>query len=175
MKNLLLLFVSIIGFTIFGFTQSKTLQSGNIMFHAIEKKDVKASSSNFTSELNLDEKSVHFSVPIVSFTFKSELMQKHFFNANNMSADLFPKAEFFGDLKSNSDLTKIGRHIVKVNGEMTIKGIKVPFNTNGLIINKNGETVIKSTFLIDGHKFGLDSDKIKGFSDKIEVELNATY
>jgi len=175
MKKILLLLVACLGIAMVVFAQEKSAQSGSILFHAINKKDVKANTKTFKSKLNLEAKSISFEVPIESFVFKNGLMQKHFINENNMSTGIFPQAKFVGTITSNTDITKEGRHIVKVEGEMTIKGVTIPFSTNGLISNRGQQTVVNATFLLDGTKFGLDNDKIKGFSDKIEVALNANY
>lgn len=175
MKNILLTILAITSFVLIGIAQNKEMNSGNILFHAINKKDVKANTKTFKSKINLTEKTVSFNVPIESFVFKNGVMYKHFVNENNMSTSLFPKASFEGKISSNSDLTKEGRHIVKVEGNMTIKGVSVPFSTNGLITNKGNDTFISATFLLDGTKFGLDNEKIKGFSDKIEVAIDAKY
>ncbi|MCT4580188.1 MAG: YceI family protein [Flavobacteriales bacterium] len=175
MKNLLLLFATCIGLSIVGWAQEKSVQSGNILFHAVEKKEVKAQTNTFESKINLDKKTVLFVVPIESFVFKKGLMQEHFINENNMSASLFPAAKFTGKISSSTAIHKEGRHIVQVEGDMTIKGVTVPFSTHGLLTNKSGETVIKASFMIDGTMFGLDNAKIKGFSDKIEVALTAKY
>ena len=175
MKNIIITLIAIVNFTLIGVAQDKTMQSGNILFHAVDKKNVKATTKLFKSKINLLEKTVSFNVPIENFIFKNDLMYEHFLNENNMSVDLFPQATFERRISSNSNISKEGRHIVKVEGVMVIRGVSIPFSTNGLLTNKGNETYISATFLLDGTKFGLDNDKIKSFSDKIEVAIDAKY
>ena len=175
MKSLFTLsFVLLLGVTVL-FGQEKTAQSGNILFHAIAKKDVKANAEKFESKIDLSAKKISFIVPVQNFKFKLGLMQKHFNNEENMNSSVHPNATFTGEITANSNIEEEGRHIVSVKGEMTIKGITHPFDANGLLENKNGVTTISASFLVDGTKFGLESAKIKKFVDKVEVSLSATY
>ncbi len=157
------------------FGQDKKLTSGEINFHAIEKREVQAVNKDFSSKINLSTGNIEFKVPMDNFKFKTPLMKKHFNSQENINVAQFPYAFFVGKITTNTDITKEGRHIVTVKGKMTIKGISHPFEAKGLLINKNGTSIITSSFLIDGTQYGLTSDKVKKFADQIEVSLQGEY
>jgi len=173
MKNILI--AVIILFTTSLFAQQKELKSGNILFHAIAKKEVTASTNTFKSIIDLEQKTISFTVPIQSFQFKNKLMKKHFNNAENMNSEKFPNATFKGTILANTNIAEEGRHIVTVKGEMTIKGETHPFTANGLLVNRHGITTVEAVFLVNGLEFGLTNETIKKFADKIEVTLEAIY
>ncbi len=161
--------------TIGVFGQEKKLTSGEINFHAIEKREVHAVNKEFSSKINLSAGEIDFKVPIDHFKFKAPLMKKHFNSDENLNVAEFPNAFFVGKITANTDITKEGRHIVTVKGEMTIKGITRPFEAKGLLINKNGTSIVTSSFLIDGTEFGLTNEKVRKFADKIEITLIGEY
>ena len=167
MKSLFILsFALLVGFSTF-FGQEKAANSGNILFHTITKKGVKANTQDFESKIDLSARSISLTVPVKSFKSESSSV------TNKVNTD--GSISFVGDINSNSKIEESGRHIVSIQGKMTINGITNPFKFNGLLENKNGVVVFSASFLVNGKKYGMNEEMIKEFTDKVEVSLSVTY
>lgn len=155
--------------TVFG--QEKTNQSGNILFHATAKKEVTANATQFVSTIDLSANKIVLEIPVQNFKFKSSSAQSDFNNEKNMNAASFPTVNFVGDLKSNSEIEREGRHIVFVKGELTLKGVTKTVEFNGVLENKFGASKLNASFALDATAFGLKSEEAK----QIEVSISVVY
>ncbi len=175
MKILLTTFViiSLNFLTILG--QEKNLQSGEIVFHAVENRDFTATSNAIKSTLNFTTNSVSIEVPINRLRFKNKEDYNQFLQKENLNQATYPNFIFNFEIYSNEALTKEGRHIVSLKGEITIKGITHKYETNGLLINKSGKTTLETSFLLDGKQYGLNSESYKDFVDQLEFSVELVY
>ena len=149
--------------------------SGSIGFKALEKKDVKAEATDFTSSINLVDKSVSFTVPIDNFEFKSGLMKKHYLAEGVMNALNFPNATFVGDILADSDLSQDGLHDVQAEGQMTILETTLNVLVNGVIEIQGGTANLRANFMVNGKEYGIDSKKVDGFVDQMQVMVDVVY
>ena len=168
-----LILMSLNAFTIFG--QEKTMERGEVLFHAIEKRTFTANSSEFKSAISFTENTISLAVPINSFKFKNAEMQKEFNQKENFNSTTHPSLLFNGIILSNTSIGEEGRHIVTLKGELTIKGQSHKLETKGLLVNKSGQTSLKASFLIDGKKYGLNSAAYKDFIEQLEFSLEIEY
>lgn len=147
--------------------QEKNIQSGNVLFHTIAKKSIKANATIFESKLNLSSKNISFVIPFQNFKTKSSSLESQLKGDENIV--------FKGEISANSNLDKEGRHIVFVKGELTIMGETKPFEFNGVLVNRSSSSNISASFLVNGKDFGLNDNLINEFAEKVEVSLSATY
>lgn len=159
------LLISSLGF----FAQGKELTSGEIVFHTILKSDLQATSTMFKSKLDLSKKTFEVSIPVENFKFKSEAGQSNF--VSEMNSTSFPELIIKGEISSNADITIEQRHIVILKGEAVIKGKTYQFKSNGLLVNKRGETILTSSFLVNAKMLGLKNEN----SEKMEVSFTVNY
>lgn len=174
-RTLFLVLAATFAFSFSTQAQNKELSSGSIAFKAAEKKDVKAETKEFTSTINLVDKTIAFSVPVDGFEFKMGMMQKHFIDEGVMNTANFPNATFVGNIIADTDLTQDGMHDVRAEGVMTLVETSLQFNVNGIIETANGVPTLKANFMVNGHEYGIDSKKVEKFSDQVEVRVEATY
>lgn len=146
--------------------------TGSVSFVTPKDPDVSATSQSLTSKINLDTKTIVFSVPVQALTFASSRMQQHFNAENVMNSAEFPKAKFVGTIVTEERLDKDGEYAVMVEGEMIIKGSTQPFTAEGTMTVKEGTITVTSSFTINGFDFGVDA---KDFGDVVDVTLNAVY
>lgn len=175
MKFIAILFMTTYLSLSVAFGQDKSISSGEVVFHAIEKRDFSASSTNIQSQISLVTNSISIVVPVSSFKFKNAEMQKEFIQKENLNAGTYPNLLINGEISSNSDVSEEGRHIVTLNGELTIKGVTHKLETKGLLVNKSGETTLKMSFLTNGEAYGLDSGAYKDFINQLEFSIELIY
>jgi len=157
------------------FGQDKSMSSGEVIFHAIEKRDFSARSTLIESNLNFTTNSISIVVPIKSFKFKNAETQKEFTQKENLNADTYPDLLINGEISSSSDVSEDGRHIVTLSGELTIKGVTHKLKTKGLLVNKSGETTLRISFLTNGEDYELDSGAYKDFINQLEFSIELIY
>jgi polyisoprenoid-binding protein YceI len=96
-----------------------------------------------------------------SFIFKEALAQDHF-NENYVESDKFPKASFKGNIMEigKLDLTKEGKYIVSVEGDLTIHGKTNKLKSKGTLEVKNDLIIALSKFEINIYDYGIKIPKI---------------
>lgn len=174
-RKLLFLFAAALLSAPFLPAQALELSEGSISFQATEKNDVKAENTAFKSTMDPVAKTISFEVPIESFEFKMGLMKKHFLDESVMNALGFPNASFEGDILADSDITQEGFHDVQAEGKLTILETTMNVLVNGTLELKDGHYQLKSNFMVNGKEYGIDSGKVSGFADSIEVRVDASY
>jgi len=108
-------------------TVSKLIsKAGHINFFShTAVEDITADNFKVVSTLNTATGEVVYSVPMQSFEFEKELMQKHYNSKKFLDTKTFPKAKFKGQI---TNLTAInfdidGTYNATVTGEMTLHGV----------------------------------------------------
>ena len=97
--------------------------------------------------LNVRTGDLQMKIPMTSFIFEKPLMQEHF-NENYVESEKFPYAFFKGKIDQKIDFMKDGEYKVTATGKLTIHGIEKERTIEGLVIVKNKEIRLTSTFKI---------------------------
>lgn len=140
MKKLLLIGLMVITITAAQAQDKYYTRDGFISFFShTDVEDIDAKNNKVASVLDMATGQLEFAVLMKAFEFKKALMQQHF-NENYVESDKFPKAQFKGKIVdvSKVDLKKDGEYPVQIAGELTIRGITKPLQTNATLVVKNG-------------------------------------
>ena len=178
MKTCVLFLALIFGIIFQGSTQNLYLtNSAKILFFSEARlENIQAESKKGTSILNIASKEIVFKIPITSFIFENGLMQEHF-NESYMESEKFPFATFSGKIKEDHDFTKVGEYKVSAVGKLTVHGVSVERNFDGIIIVTNGkiDLIAEFTMPVADHKIDIPNDKLTNISQNINVKIKATY
>jgi len=150
-------------------------KSGNINFYSdgpLEK--IEAHNNQVNSALNTETSDFVFKVLMKSFVFEKALMQEHF-NENYVESDKFPTALFKGkvvNLKSEDFLVN-GNHDAKVEGDLTIHGIKKHINGTGLFKVSDKGIMGTSKFYIklDDYDISIPGAVSGKIAEEIEISV----
>lgn len=147
-----ILFLALIAASGLLFAQKKTTTSATVSFDATTPKDALPKAENKTVIGSVDTKTgdVAFEAAVKNFSFSNPKMQEHFNSANWMNSDQFSKFTFTGKIEKITKVkfTTKGTYKVKVNGDLTIKGITKKTTVNGIITVAAGKINITSDFRI---------------------------
>lgn len=134
------------------FAQRKTTTSAIISFDASTSLDNLPKAENKTTIAAIDTKtgSIQFEATVKNFAFANPGMQGHFNGANWLNSDQFPKFTFKGKI---DDLTKVnfskdGSYTVPVSGDLTVKDITKPLNSQATVVVANGVISTTTAFSI---------------------------
>ncbi len=178
MKNLVIIFLVVMATDALAQSILMT-RTGQISFYSkTPMENIDAVNNEVTSMLNTQTAEVAYAVLIKSFRFEKALMEEHF-NENYMESTKFPKATFSGKIVNPGEInfSKNGKYAAKVEGEMTIHGVKQPLTSSGIIEVAGDKVTVASTFTLKLADFeikipSLVADKI---SETIEVKVNCLY
>ena len=147
-----ILFLAFIAVTGSLFAQKKITTSATVSFDATTPKDALPKAENKTVIGSIDTKTgdVAFEAAVKNFSFSSPRMQEHFNGANWMSSDQFPKFTFTGKIDKPGKIkwTKDGTYAVKINGDLTIKGVTQKNNVEGTFTITGGKIKASTSFSI---------------------------
>jgi polyisoprenoid-binding protein YceI len=178
MKNTLLAVICFLSYQ----ASSQTLfitRTGQISFYSkTPMENIDGVNNEATSMLNPQSGELVFAVLIKSFRFEKALMEEHF-NENYMESSKLPKATFSGKIANLSDIDfkKSGKYNVKVEGELTIHGVKKNVSTTGILEVAGDKILANSTFNVKPADYDIEipslvADKI---AETIEVKINCQY
>lgn len=139
-------------------------------------ENIEAQTDRGTSTINLDDKSIFFKVPVQSFQFERNLMQRHF-NSDYMESEKYPYAEFTGKILDSVPVNKDGTYPVRVKGELTIHGVCNPYTGPGTLEVKNGNIIAKASFKVPLADHGVKIPKLltRRIAEVVDVKVYATY
>lgn len=178
MKNILIAIISLLTYQANGQTLYMT-RSGQISFYSkTPMENIDAVNNEVTSMLNPQSGELVFAVLIKSFRFERALMEEHF-NENYMESTRFPKATFSGKIVNldEIDFKKNGKYNAKVEGELTIHGVKKNTSAVGTIEIIGDKIIAVSDFILKPTDFDIKiptlvADKI---AETIDVKVNCQY
>lgn len=156
------------------YAQTLKLREGNIRFIS-DKKGFSAVNTTFKSEINVEEKTVSFTIPIVEFVFEKQKMQDHFNNKKVMNSNKFPEATFNGKIITDKDLSASGTYDISVEGKMNIHNVEKDYKTKGSIKITSDGVAVKSEFVIIREDFNIKGLYASMTDDVIKVFLVAVY
>ena len=171
LTSLMLFFCTI---CVIGQTKYRTT-SGEINFNASTPlEDIDATNEEVNAILELETGKFATVMLIKDFQFHRKLMQEHF-NENYMESDQFPKAFFTGiiqDMKSTDPATTNQQKQIK--GDITIHGVKRPFNTTGNISRSRNGIVVRAEFIIrpEEHDIEVPSIVFQKIAREVKVRVN---
>lgn len=145
-------------------------------FSSTPVEDIRAQSDQAYSTIDTRTGSVYFKVPMRSFRFPYELMEKHF-NERFAETDRFPDAEFSGKLVGFVMPDTAAIFPVSVDGILTLHGIAKPYHVAGVIEYKDGQLGVNSVFPIRlaDHDMRIPKLLIKNIAEVVEVKVSALY
>ncbi len=144
---------------------------GEVVFHDIKNSSFIATLNTLSSKIDLSNKTIELKIPLQNFKFTSKENQSDFSREEKMNIGDYPELVITGKISSNSEISEEGRHIISIEGEAIVKGKKLAFKTNGLLVNKKGKTVTNASFLVNTKDFGFSS---KG-AEQLEVSIKVVY
>ena len=147
-----ILFLAFIAASGLLFAQKKTTTSATVSFDATTPKDGLPKAENKTVIGSIDTKTgdVAFEAAVKNFSFSSPRMQEHFNGSNWMDSDQFPKFTFTGKIDKPGKIkwTKDGTYVVRIIGDLTIKGIAQKINLQGTFTIAGGKIKTSTSFSI---------------------------
>ncbi len=158
--------------------QKKTTTSATVSFDATTPKDAGPKADNKTVIGSIDSKTgeVAFEAAVKNFSFSSPKMQEHFNGANWMNSDQFPKFTFTGkiDKLKKVKFNKDGVYKVKVNGNLTVKGISKKTSVDGTITVKGGKINVATNFTIKLADYNITGKPIDDGKISKEPKISVT-
>jgi polyisoprenoid-binding protein YceI len=163
------------------FAQKIVSQKTSISFFShTTVEDIKSNNFKSVSTLDTSTGDLVFSVPMQSFEFEKELMQKHFNSSDFLDTKKEPKAKLVGKITNLSQVNfkKDGTYNAEVSGELTIKGITKTITEKAIIIVKGTAITLKSKFDIVLADYGIAFKKGKpstNIAKTIETTIEVEY
>jgi len=177
-KHLIFIIFLLFGNITLGVSQKYFTKTGRISFYSdtpLEKIEAHNKSSNCVLDLSTGK--LEFGVLIKGFQFEKALMQEHF-NENYMESSKFPKATFKGQIDqfSKIDVTKNGKNIVKVSGELTIHGVTKNVSTDAVLEVINGKMNADAVFniLVADYNISIPSLVKDQIAKSVKVKVDTT-
>jgi polyisoprenoid-binding protein YceI len=154
--------------------QQKELASGDITFKS-EKKDLAFSATEFSSNLDLTEKTLTLTLPVNNFDIKSKMQKNHFMGEDGMNTSEFANASFTGTIETEADLSSEGIHEVTVKGTLTVLGVGVEITTPATIEITADGVKTSATFKLNRASHKATSKYANMLDENIEVIVNANF
>ncbi len=180
MKQILLLYIGILFFTIPGQSQDElyTGDSGIISFHSEAPLElISAESRALRGIINPETKSFAFSVNINTFQgFNSDIQRTHFLE-NYMEHKRYPQATFTGKIIEDIPFDTPGTYIVRAKGELEIHGIKKERIIKGTITINNDGAHMETSFTVPVMDHGISIPKIvkQKIAEQISVNIDIEF
>ncbi len=147
-------------------------------FSHTDVEDIDAKNNKVASVLDAATGQLEFAVLMKAFEFKKALMQQHF-NENYVESNKYPKAQFKGKILNigNVDFTKDGEYPVEIDGELTIKGVTKPLQTNASVIVKGGVPQGVAEFKVKPTDYGIQIPSLvrENIAEEILVKVDMPY
>ena len=174
-----ILFIALIATSGFLFAQKKTTTSATVSFDATTPKDAlpKAENNSVVGSIDTKTGEVAFEAAVKNFSFSSPRMQEHFNSANWLNSNEFPKFTYTGKIEDLKKVkfTKDGIYKVKVNGDLTVKGITQKVKVDGAITVASGKISVRASFSIKLADFGISRQApIEAGKVSKEPEINVS-
>lgn len=155
-------------------------RNGQISFFSTTPvEDIRAVNNEVSSVLNTKTGAMQFVVLIKSFQFKKAAMQEHFNKENYMNSDLYPKAEFKGNITdlSKVDFSKDGTYPVSVEGNLTMHGVTNKMKAPGTVTVKDGKVSAASKFNVKlaDYKITVPAFVSAKIAETVEINVNCNY
>ncbi|MBO9703798.1 MAG: YceI family protein [Sporocytophaga sp.] len=122
------------------YAQTYTTEKGHAEFKAKASLNSYTGTSNqLRGSINLNEKTVYFSIPFESIDTGIEKRNKHM--KELIETDKYPNAEFEGKIISNFDTEKEGSQKVTVKGHFKMHGVSKEITVEGTLTRKGSNLI----------------------------------
>jgi len=134
-------------------------------------ENIEATSTKLRAALNLETGTLLFIIPINSFVFKKQLMQKHF-NEQYLESDKYPEARFEGKL-TGAPIKLTGPTEVRFEGWLTIHGKTNKISGIAMLQKKGAMLHGKSTIRVrvEDYRIKIPRMVIKNIAEEVEVTI----
>ena len=144
--------------------QKVTTTTGTVAFDATTPKDALPKAENKTVIASLDKTTgaVAFEAAVNNFSFSNPTIQEHFNGEKWMNSATYPKFTFSGNIVKLKEIkfNKNGSYDVKVDGNLTIKGVSKPVSTKAKVTVKDGAVSATADFKITLADYGITGGPI---------------
>ena len=138
-------------------------------------EDIEARSTKLRGAISLETGKLLFVIPIKSFEFDKELMQKHF-NEQYLESDRFPEARFEGKF-NESPVVVTGSHSIPFEGVMTLHGVSRKITGKAELAREGSGVLGQSTILIRLADYDIKIPRmvIKNIAEVVEVRIKVEF
>jgi hypothetical protein len=150
-------------------------KTGYISFFSDAKLEkIEGHNKSTSCVIDITNGKIEWGVLIKGFQFEKALLQEHF-NENYMESTKYPKALFKGKI-SGYDIYKKGSQTVKVQGDLTIHGVKKAITTDAIMTNGDGKIVCSAAFnvLLADYKISIPTVVKDQISKTVKIKIEAT-
>jgi len=177
-KILALIFLNALSVAVFSQTIFMTRNGQISFFSKTPVENIEGVNNEVTSMIDTGKGDLVFAVLIKSFHFEKALMEEHF-NENYLESNTYPKATFQGKIINASSIKfdKDGTYEAKVEGDLTMHGVKQHQTATGTITVSKGKLSAVSNFTIKlaDYKIEIPSLVADKISPTIEIRVNCQY
>jgi polyisoprenoid-binding protein YceI len=146
-------------------------QFGHARFHAeMTFGSYTGISNQLEGEIELEERTVHFRVPIESIDTDNDKRNRDMFEL--METETFPHAEFIGEIVSGFDPDADGRQEVTVEGVFILRGEQRPVKVTGTIEIGESRIHVEAEWDLFITDFGIDRPR---FLINVVDDLHVVY
>ncbi len=183
MRYMLFIIFCMVCFTVTRAADNSVLKSSRVHIKFMSTTPAEyIESNNYTSTCVIDTLTgnVLITVPMQSFEFEKELMQKHFNNRNFLNTKRYPKSVFRAKIinADSTNFTTTGQYSVVVEGEMTIKGITNILKEKAIFIISDNKIMVTTRFDVRLSDYGIVFKKGKpatNVAKVISILMNAEF
>ena len=150
-------------------------KSNVIFFSQAPLENIEATSTKLRAALNLETGILLFIIPINSFEFEKQLMQKHF-NDQYLESDKYPDARFEGKF-TGAPIELNGSTEARFEGLLTIHGETRKVSGKAML-KKDGKIIHgKSTILVrlEDYKIKVPRIVIKNIAEEVEITIQVDF
>jgi len=177
-KIFVLIFLNTLSIAVFSQSIFMTRNGQISFFSKTPMENIEGTNNEVTSMLDTGKGDLVFAILVKSFHFEKALMEEHF-NENYMESTKFPKATFQGKITNASEIKfdKDGTYEAKVEGDLTIHGVKQRQTATGTITVAKGKISAVSNFTVKlaDYKIEIPSLVADKISPTIEIRVNCLY
>ncbi len=175
----LMLFMQVTKFQNPEFSSSETVytsKESSVRFYShAPLEDIEATSTKLRGAMTAETGKLLFVIPINSFEFEKQLMQKHF-NEQYLESDKYPEARFEGKFK-NPPIELSGSNMIQYEGFMTLHGVSRHISGKAELKRVGNSILGHSTISIrlEDYKIKVPRMVIKNIAEVVEVTINVTF
>ena len=136
-------------------------------------EDISAVNNKVSAVYDKVKQQIVFKLSIKDFVFPIALMQEHF-NENYLESDIYPNSIFEGKVL-DTHIKEMGN--ARVEGDLTIHGIKNKIFVEGFLLEKDDNIIIKANFLIKLKDYKIKIPKIVMYkiAEEIAISVNVKF
>lgn len=147
-------------------------------FSSAPMEDIQAHNDQVATVIDIESGEVVASMLMRSFNFRKALMEEHF-NENYIESHKYPKASFKGRIANMDeiDLSKEGKYMLDVTGEITLHGVTRPLSIKGEAVVGDGRIRAHAVFPLRVKDFNIEVPRlvVNNIAEVVEVTVDFNY